>query len=168
MAEGPGYEVALKRRREGQTDYGKRLELLKSGDHRATVRVSNNHTRVQMIRYSDSGDSTVVSAFSGDLEEFGWNGHTGNLSAAYLTGFLAGYRALNEGVESAVADLGAQKREYGSRHYAALKGLQDSGLDIGASEKTFPADDRVEGAHLETSDTFEDVRNSIESEYGGE
>jgi large subunit ribosomal protein L18 len=167
MAEGPGHEVPLKRRRDGRTDYGKRREMWKSGHPRAAVRISNNHARVQLIQYSDSGDSVIASAFSGDLSEYGWDGHTGNIPAAYLTGVLAGYRAQEEGVESAVADLGRYAREYGSRHYAALRGLKESGLDIPVDEAPFPANDRVKTEHMDgMAGTFQDVLQTIESEHG--
>lgn len=168
MAEGPGYEVQLKRRRQGRTDYGKRLELLKSGEPRAVVRVSNNHTRVQIVKYGDSGDTVVASAFSGDLEEFGWDDHTGNLPAAYLTGVLAGYRAQESGVDIAVADLGAYSREYGSRHYATLRGLKESGVEVPLDEAPFPSNDRVKAGHMEgTAGTFQDVLKKIASGDGG-
>ncbi|MDY6769183.1 MAG: 50S ribosomal protein L18 [Candidatus Nanohaloarchaea archaeon] len=169
MAEGPGYEVPLKRRREGRTDYGRRLEMLKSGDLRAVVRVSNSHTDIQLIGYGDGGDETVVSASSGDLTRFGWDRHTGNLPAAYLTGVLAGKQAQSEGVDRAVPDLGAEDRKDGSRHYAAVKGMQDAGLDVPADDDVLPTDERAEGGHIEDGGVrkaVEDVKKNIAEEYG--
>ncbi|MDY6769804.1 MAG: 50S ribosomal protein L18 [Candidatus Nanohaloarchaea archaeon] len=168
MAEGPGHEVPLKRRRDGQTDYGNRLELLKSGDHRAVIRVSNNHTRVQLVRYGDDGDTTAVAAFSGDLAGYGWDGHTGNLAAAYLTGLLAGRRALADGIDRAVPDLGVRDQEYGGRHYAAVRGLRDAGLDVPADETALPAEDRVNGEHMDDGGAaaVDEVKKNIAEEYG--
>ncbi|MDY6774311.1 MAG: 50S ribosomal protein L18 [Candidatus Nanohaloarchaea archaeon] len=154
--EGTG-ELPLRRRREGSTDYGKRLELLKSEGARAVIRVSNNHCQVQIVEYSEDRDETVASAFSKELADLGWEHHTGNLPAAYLTGFLAGHRAKEEGVKKAVADLGGEDREEGNRHYAAVKGLKDSGFEVPAGEEVLPEDGRVEGGNFET------VKDEIES-----
>lgn len=168
MADGPGYEIPLKRRREGRTDYRERLELLKSGDCRAVVRVSNNHCRVQIVRYTAGGDSTVASASTDDLEEMGWDRHTGNLPAAYLTGILAGYRAIDEGVGAAVADLGGRSREEGGVHYAAVKGIRDAGLDLPADTGVFPDQERISGGHIDDScvELFENVKERIAEEHG--
>lgn len=168
VGEGPGYDVELKRRREKKTDYGKRLEMLKSGDLRAVVRLSNNHARVQMVGYVDGGDETVVEAFSKQLREFGWDEHPGNLPAAYLTGLLAGYRAQDEGIERCIADIGVYDREEGSRHYAAVKGLRDSGLGVPVDGEVLPEESRVRGEHIddETAETFEKVREEISDRYG--
>ncbi|MDY6761538.1 MAG: 50S ribosomal protein L18 [Candidatus Nanohaloarchaea archaeon] len=168
MADGTNYEMPLKRRRTGETDYGQRLELLKSGVPRAVVRVSNSHTRIQLVAYGDDGDETVASGFSGELADFGWDGHTGNLSAAYLAGVLAGARATASGVDRAVPDFGAETPEYGSRYYAAVEGLRDAGLDVPAAADVTPAEDRVAGDHLDTGDAaaVEEVKKTITEEYG--
>ncbi len=168
MADGPNYEMPLKRRRTGTTDYGHRLELLKSGDHRAVIRISNNHAQVQLVQYEDDGDKTVASGFSGELEAYGWDGHTGNLAAAYLAGVLAGARAAATGVDRAVPDFGAESPEYGGRYYAAVEGLQDGGIDIPSEAAVFPAEGRVNGDHLESvdSDAVDEVKKNIAEEYG--
>ncbi len=170
MGDGPGYEMKLKRRRNGRTDYKKRLELLKAGKPRAVIRTSNNHTQVQLVEYSENGDRTVTAASSDDLDNHGWDGHTGNLTAAYLTGFLAGYRArsIDRPVDSAIPDFGVLDQAKGGRHYAAVKGLQDAGIDIPGDPGSFPAEERLRGTHLDdgAADTFEDVMESIESTYG--
>ncbi|MCJ7450180.1 MAG: 50S ribosomal protein L18 [Candidatus Nanohaloarchaeota archaeon QJJ-9] len=168
MAKGPQYKVPHRRRREKKTDYKKRLELLKSGKPRAVVRESNNHMRVQLVLYNRKDDKTQASAFSGDLEEFGWEHHTGNLPAAYLTGFLAGKRALEEGLDEAVVDIGLQNNHHGSRIYSAIKGLVDAGMDINADGKAFPSEERCRGEHIEEfknngiTENFEEVKSEIE------
>ena len=43
MATGPRYAVKFRRRREGKTDYKKRLNLLKSELPRFIVRISNKY-----------------------------------------------------------------------------------------------------------------------------
>lgn len=172
MADGPNYDLHLRRRREGRTDYQKRLELLKSGEHRAVVRISNKHAQVQIVAYDPEGDDTVSSAFSKQLGEFGWDQYTGNLPAAYLTGFLAGKRALAEGIDVVVPDLGVYDQQYASRYYAALKGMKDAGLTFEIGEEALPTEERFEGQHAAAyesdglDETFEEVRETITEEYG--
>lgn len=167
MADGPGYHVPHRRRREQKTDYKTRIELLKSGQPRAVVRRSNQHVTIQLVGYSSEGDNVLTSAHSDHLAEYGWDHHTGNLPAAYLTGYLAGTRALDEGIEEAVVDLGLQNSQHGTRIYAAVKGLLEAGLDINVNEDVFPSEDRIRGEHIDAYhdngivETFEDVRESI-------
>src|SRR6056297_3703125 len=99
MATGPRYKVPMRRRREARTDYHQRLRLLKSGKPRLVARKSNKHVRAQLVTLGPEGDETHAAAESRDLREFGWEAPTGNLPAAYLTGLLAGLRALENGVE---------------------------------------------------------------------
>ncbi len=170
MADGPGYKVHHRRRREQKTDYKKRLELVKSGKHRAVVRKSNKHMNVQFALYNKEGDEIITSAKSSDLEEFGWENHTGNLPAAYLTGLLAGTRALEEGIEEAVVDLGLQMKNHGTRIFAAVKGISDSGVDINADSNSFPSEERIEGQHIDNYhengivSNFEETKENIISD----
>ena len=167
MADGPGYKVAHRRRREQKTDYKKRLELVKSGKPRAVVRRSNNHMQVQLIAYETEGDEVLTSAKSFDLEEFGWENHTGNLPAAYLTGLLAGKRAVEEGIEEAVFDNGLQVNKHGTRIYAAVKGLEDAGVSLNAGEESFPEESRIKGEHIDdykdtdVAGNFEETKENI-------
>lgn len=174
MADSTNYEVPMRRRREGRTDYGKRLELLKSGELRAVVRISNKHATVQFVAYTPDGDETVVTAVSQQLEELGWDNNTGNLSAAYLTGYLAATKALADGAERAVPDMGVRDQQYASRAYAALQGVRDAGIEMSLDESVLPADERVQGEHADAyesdgiADQFETVRDNIVEEYGDE
>ena len=88
-----GYELKMRRRRTGQTDYRMRLKLLLSKKPRLAVRKSLKHIRVQVISYTQKGDVINASAFSQELKKFGWNYSTSSLPAAYLTGLLCGIRA---------------------------------------------------------------------------
>ncbi len=168
MATGPDYKLPHRRRREQKTDYEKRLELIKSGKPRAVVRRSNQHTRVQLVLYDRGGDVTEVSAFSKNLGKLGWDNHTGNLPAAYLTGFLAGNRALDKGLDQAVVDIGLQNKQYGTRIYAAVKGLKDAGVQVNTDEKAFPEESRLRGEHIKEYrengivENFEEVKDEIE------
>ena len=53
MTQGPRYHVKPRRRREGKTDYRKRLRLLRSGKVRMVVRKSLKNTQIQLIEYKE-------------------------------------------------------------------------------------------------------------------
>src|SRR3989304_4874432 len=97
MVQGARARVPFRRRREGRTDYRRRLRLLRSGQARAVVRKSLNQTQVQIVAYDERGDRILASAVSRELSDFGWSGTTGDIAAAYLTGVLAGRRAGGRG-----------------------------------------------------------------------
>jgi large subunit ribosomal protein L18 len=149
MAKGPKYKKPLRRRNAGKTDYHKRLKLLKSRKLRVTVRVSNNHTRVQIIKSKIGGDEVLISAFSKELPlKFEWNANTGNIPAAYLTGYLAGTRAKTKNIQEAIFDLGIIYHR--NRVLSACKGLIDSGINIPYRKTFFPEnfEDRIKGIHI--------------------
>lgn len=150
MARGPKYKRSLRRRDEGKTDYHKRLKLLKSRKLRVVVRATNSHMRVQIIQSKLAGDKVLISAFSKELPlKFDWNANTGNIPAAYLTGYLAGTRAKVKNIQEAIFDLGIFYHK--SRVLAACKGVIDSGMKIPYREEFFPEnlEDRVKGIHIE-------------------
>src|SRR3989442_8877873 len=137
---GTRQRVPFRRRREGRTDYRRRLKLPRSGEARAVVRKSINQVQIQIIDYDERGDRIRASAISGELKDFGWSGGTGNVPAAYLTGLLAGRRAAEKGVKGAVLDLGVQHPAPGGRLFAAARGLSDAGLEVPHGEDVFPTD----------------------------
>lgn len=140
--------VPYRRKREGRTNYRKRLKLLVSGTTRMSVRKTNKHIIVQFIQYSDKGDHVIVTATSENLKKSGWNHATGNLPASYLTGLMAGKLALKKNVKDAIVDLGLQIPSSGSRLYAAVKGAIDAGVKIPCSQEAFPSEDRLTGKHI--------------------
>jgi large subunit ribosomal protein L18 len=148
MAEKRTKVVPYRRKREGKTNYKKRLKLLVSGVPRIVVRKTNKHIIVQVVNYSENGDSIVVTANSSQLKKLGWNFATGNLPAAYLTGLLAGRSALSKNIKNAIVDLGLQTPSHGSRLYAAVKGVIDAGLEVPCSEEALPGEDRISGKHI--------------------
>jgi large subunit ribosomal protein L18 len=148
MAHGSRYKVALRRRREGKTDYGARLKLIALDKHRLVVRVTGNHTTAQIVDVELSGDQTVVSAHSQELKNMGWLASGKNTSAAYLTGYLCGKKAVKEGINAAVMDIGLQSSTKGSRVYAVLKGAIDAGLEVPYKDVVLPDEDRVKGEHI--------------------
>ncbi|AJC71254.1 50S ribosomal protein L18 [Thermococcus guaymasensis DSM 11113] len=149
MARGPRYRVPFRRRREGKTNYHKRLKLLKSKKPRLVVRKTLNHHIAQIIVYDPKGDRTIVSAHTRELiRDFGWKGHTGNTPSAYLLGLLIGYKAKQAGIEEAILDIGLHPPTKGSSVFAVLKGAVDAGLNVPHSEEIFPEDYRIRGEHV--------------------
>ncbi len=148
MATGPRYKVPMRRRREVRTDYHQRLRLLKSGKPRLVARKSNKHTTAQLIVPGTQGDETIASAHSSDLAEYGWEAPTGNLPAAYLTGLLAGQRAVDAGLEEAVLDIGLNTASPGNRVFAVQEGAIDAGLEIPHSDSVLADWSRTRGEHI--------------------
>jgi large subunit ribosomal protein L18 len=142
------YRMPHMRRLDRKTDYSKRLKLVKSGLHRATVRKSLQNITVQIIRFEESGDKVTASASSKQLQAYGWKAPNGNVPAAYLTGLLAGLRAKQAGVNEAVLDMGLKRSTNGSRVYATLIGMLDAGLKIPHEPKILPDEKRISGAHI--------------------
>ena len=148
MAQGPTFRVKFRRRREGKTNYYRRRRLLLSRLPRLVVRKTNTNTIVQLVNASVVGDATVATAISTELGNHGWTAGTGNIPAAYLTGFLAGLRAKSRGVKEAILDVGLNPPVKGSRVYAALKGAIDAGLDVPHDQEVLPDESRISGEHI--------------------
>jgi large subunit ribosomal protein L18 len=148
LAHGSRYKLAFKRRREGKTDYRARLNLIGLDKSRLVVRITNQHTIAQIINVKVNGDETVVSAHSNELKNMGWLGSGKNTSAAYLTGFLLGKKALKAGITAAVLDIGIKSSTKGARIFAALKGAVDAGLKVPHGNAILPQEDRIRGEHV--------------------
>ena len=138
----------MRRRREDRTDYHQRLRLLKSGKPRLVARTSNSHVRAQLVTLDAEGDRTLASAHSGELAAFGWEAPTSNLPAAYLTGLLAGRRAITAGIDEAVLDIGLHTATPGSKVFAVQEGAIDAGLDIPHNDSVLADWERTRGEHI--------------------
>ncbi len=138
----------MRRRREVRTDYHQRLRLLKSGKPRLVARKSNKHTTAQLISPGPDGDETHASAHSSDLAEYGWEAPTGNIPAAYLTGLLAGQRAIESGLEDAVLDIGLNRATPGNKAFAVQEGAIDAGLEIPHNDSVLADWERTRGEHI--------------------
>lgn len=148
MAHGSRYKVAFKRRREGKTDYGARLNLIEVDKSRLVVRITNNHVMTQIINVAPEGDETLISAHSRELKNMGWQANTKNTTAAYLTGYLCGKKALKAGITNTVLDIGLKSPIRGSKIFAVLKGAVDAGLEIPHNDVILPEDSRIQGEHI--------------------
>ncbi|MFX0056768.1 MAG: 50S ribosomal protein L18 [Candidatus Hodarchaeota archaeon] len=150
MAKGPRYRKSFRRREEGKTNYHRRLKLIKSKKLRVAIRASNSHISIQIIQSNIGGDKILISAYSKELlTKYGWNVNTGNIPAAYLTGYLAGLRAKKNNIKDAILDLGIFYHR--NRILAACKGIIDAGMEIPYREEFFPEslEVRIKGAHIE-------------------
>ncbi len=167
MAENSNYQVPHKRRRKQQTNYQRRRKLLKSDNPRVVVRTSNKHTKAHLSYYQTEGDENRYFVSTEELEKYGWEHHTGNLPAAYLAGYLLGARADED---RAVLDIGLRQTKKGGRMFAAVKGMNDAGLDVPVGEKALPPEERIRGEHIEEMkdielvENFEEVKENIEKE----
>jgi len=148
MARSPTYHVPFRRRREGKTDYRKRLKLLLGEKPRVVVRASNKYIRIQLVLGDTFSDRTVITTISSELEGYGYEGGKCNTSAAYLTGLLFGRKSKEAGFDESVLDIGLCTPTHGSKVYATLKGVIDSGMDIPYDSSVLPSDERLSGHHI--------------------
>jgi len=156
------YAKILRRLREEKTNYKKRGTMLMGKRDFITVNISNENTQVQILKPGMTGDTVIASAHSRYLLEKGWKGSRKSVPAAYLTGYLAGKKALGKGAKDAILYTGTRK--YTQRMAAALKGIIDAGLQVPASKETFPSDDRINGEHLTVKNDISKMKSTIDTE----
>jgi large subunit ribosomal protein L18 len=149
VAKNARYCAQFRRRREGKTDYRARRSLIVSGKPRLAVRTSMSNITAQVLVARPHGDEVLVSAHSRELTgKYGWKAPRGNLSAAYLTGFLCGQKAKAQGVEEAILDIGLKSPTAGARVFAVLKGVLDAGVEMPHGEEKLPSEKSIEGEHV--------------------
>ncbi|MBI4149408.1 50S ribosomal protein L18 [Candidatus Woesearchaeota archaeon] len=139
--------VEYRRKREGKTDYRRRLRILAGSGPRVVIRRSLNHIGVQLVQYGPAGDTVLASAHSLQLKKLGWKFDCGNIPAAYLTGMLFGIRVRGK-VQESYLDIGRTPSVRGSRVYACAKGVQDSGIQLRLGKEVIPSDERIAGTHI--------------------
>jgi large subunit ribosomal protein L18 len=170
MANGSKQRNKYRRRRTGETDYRRRLKLLKSGKARAVVRVSNTRGVCQVVSWMDDGDKVELSVTGDDLvSRYGWPEANSrkNIPASYLVGYALGKSALAAGHDEAVLDIGLAASSNGNRVFAALKGMVDAGLEIPHGDSVLPVEDRLNGAHIDESyaSVVEATKSKIEEAF---
>lgn len=157
--------IRYRRDREGRTDYKRRLSMLKSGKARLAVRRTVNNIVVSIVSYDPNGDKVSTTVHSANLKKHGWTGSTGNIPAAYATGYLAGKAAQEHGVKDAILDIGRYAPIKGGRIFAALKGAVDAGMNVPHSEDAIPPQERLYGDHIKAH-LGKDVRADVEKIIG--
>jgi large subunit ribosomal protein L18 len=156
------YSKILRRLRDEKTNYRKRKTMLMGRRDFITVNISNENTQVQILKPEMKGDKVLASAHSRFLVSKGWKGSRKNVPACYLTGYLAGKKALSKGAKDAILYSGTKK--YTQRMAAALKGVIDAGLQIPADPETLPSDDRINGDHLTVKNDIKQIKSAIDAE----
>jgi large subunit ribosomal protein L18 len=144
----PTYRMPFKRRREGKTDYKKRLKLLLSKKPRLVVRKSLKYIRAQIVEFDKVGDKTLVAVSSEELKKLGWKFSADSLPVAYLTGLMIGKKATKKEIKEVVLDSGLYPSTAGSKIYAVVKGALDAGLKVPVEEKVLPKEERIKGLHI--------------------
>lgn len=142
------FTVQYRRKREGKTDYRKRIKCLLSKKPRLVIRRSLKHITLQIIEYAQIGDRVLVSVHSNELMKLGWKGNLNSLPAVYLCGFMLGKKASKKKIGECILDIGFQISIKGCSLYSALKGAIDAGLKVTHSKEIFPDDKRVSGEHI--------------------
>ena len=140
--------IAFRRKREGKTNYRKRRLLLGSQVLRLVIRKSLKHTNCQIVEYNVKGDHILVASHSQELLKKGWTYNTGNIPAAYLTGFILGKKAKEKKIKKVILDSGLHQSITGNRIYAAAKGAQDAGLEVVLTQEPVGDVTRLQGAHI--------------------
>jgi large subunit ribosomal protein L18 len=80
-----------------------------------------------------------------------------------LTGYLAGKRAVDAGLDEAVLDIGLNSATPGAKTFAVQEGAIDAGLDVPHNESVFAGWDRIRGEHI--ADYAEQLDDPL---YGGD
>ena len=156
------YSKILRRLREEKTNYRKRGTMLMGKRDFITVNITNENTQVQILTPGMTGDTVIASAHSRYLIEKGWKGSRKSVPAAYLTGYLAGKKAMGKGAKDAILYTGT--RRFTQRMAAALKGVIDAGLEVPADPESFPTNERINGEHLTVKNEVSKIKSAIDSE----
>ncbi len=148
MANSSNYRVQLRRRREGKTDYQARKALVTSRKPRLVTRPANRNITVQILIAKLHGDEVLAATNSRELiKSYGWQAATGNVPAAYLTGYLCGLKAKANGIKEAILDIGLIAPTKGAKIFAALNGVLDAGIEVPHSEEK-NVKERIKGEHI--------------------
>ncbi|KAJ1351705.1 60S ribosomal protein L5 [Parelaphostrongylus tenuis] len=138
------YQVKLKRRRQGKTDYHARKRLTvqdknkyNTPKYRLIVRFTNKDIIAQIAYSKIEGDVIVASAYSHELRDYGIVVGLTNYAAAYATGLLLARRHLKnlkldekfKGQEEVDGEYYTVEEEDGRRPFKAV-------LDVGLARTT--------------------------------
>jgi large subunit ribosomal protein L18 len=149
LARDARYRVAYRRRREQKTDYQARRIMATSENPRFVVRTSNKGIVVQVIKSEIIGDMVLTESASNELiSKYGWQASGKSIPAGYLLGFIAGHKAVKEGIETAYLDLGLKRPTKGSKIFAVVKGAIDAGLNVPCDSDIIPSPERINGGDI--------------------
>ncbi len=138
----------FKRKREGKTDYRRRLALLKSGNDRLVIRISGKNIIGQVVRYDEAGDRVILTVTGATLAKNGLDVKGNSSLACYLVGLEIAKRAKEKGINELVLDVGRRRLVKGGRIAAALKGVIEGDCEVPHDPSIFPDEKRIMGSHL--------------------
>jgi len=158
-------KILPKRRRlENKTNYSKRLRLLEGRKPRIVIRKTNKYIIIQYVESKAAQDSIKASIISKDLLEHGWPeskvGSLKSLGACYLAGILFGNKIKK--LAPAILDTGLIRSTKGSRLYAAVKGINETGFKLPCNEKVMPEEARIKSENLQ--EFFDKVKSNVMKE----
>ncbi|MCX6746839.1 MAG: 50S ribosomal protein L18 [Candidatus Pacearchaeota archaeon] len=157
-----------RRRKEGKTDYLKRIKLLKNKCPRVIFRKTNKYILAQYVTSKEAQDKVEIGLTSKALIKYGWpnemSGSLKSIPAAYLTGLLIGKEIIKNKLKTPIADFGMVRAIRKNRAYAFLNGIIESGIKIKCDEECFPDKDRISGKHMKKdfSQKFNEIKSKIE------
>ncbi len=163
-ATGPKYRVHFRRRREGKTNYAKRLKLLKSGLPRLVARKTNTRVIASLTIFDEKGDKTLCTIDGKHLVKLGWKGSKKNLAASYLVGLMIGKKAKSLGIGKAVLDMGLHTPTSNNFAFFVAYGAKEAGLDIKIPENLDIS--RIEKSKIDKN-VFDVVKNKILGDVNG-
>lgn len=105
------------RRREGKTNYKKRINLLLSRLPRLVVRFTDKHILCQIVEYGEKGDFVKASVFDNK-----------NQDGCKKAGIKIGEKAKELGVKKLILDLGLGQNK--SRVVACARGVLSTGVEM--------------------------------------
>jgi len=163
-------KVNKRRRREGKTDYRKRIKLLSSESPRIIFRKTNRYIISQYVTSKEAQDKVEINVNSKALIKYGWpeshNASLKSIPASYLTGMLIGKKIIKNKLKTPILDFGMHRILHKTRAFAFLKGLIDSGIEMKYKKEIFPNEERLKGKHLKKdfSEIFDKIKSKIEKE----
>ncbi len=154
------YRMPYRRRREGKTNYQKRLGLIKGKFPRMIIRKSNRDITVQFVEFGPNGDRVKYGTTSIILKKiFGWPSKR-NCLTAYLIGLYAAKQAKKKGIVKFIADIGMHSKTKGAIVFAALKGAVDAGIETSYNEEMVPID-KINTVPSTIKEIFNSVKEKI-------
>lgn len=159
-ASGPSFRVYFRRRRDGKTNFAKRLALIRGGKTRMVVRRSNTNIVVQFVDFDPKGDKTLLTLSGTHLAKtYQWPSKR-NVWTAYLVGLMAGKIAQKKGVKEAILDMGMYTASKGSVIFAAQKGAADAGMATLCDKEKVP-ESKIASPPDKYKSMFNDVKAKI-------
>lgn len=161
------YKKQYRRRRARKTDYKARLTLLKSFLPRIIIRKTNKQIIAQIVETKEAQDYVLCTATSKELLQHGWpqkySGSLKSVPAAYLTGVLLANKIKKKKiiVKKIIIDLGIARATKGSRLFACVKGLIDSGINAACSADILPDEQRIYGRHMKKEISVQEIKEKL-------